>query len=298
MTNDKIDYSCYNDEYAYLEKYSDYKIKAAKINQLAIKYANCPVSDVEAKKSIKMNLMTLQCSALKSKYCQTSGGYVALFPLLRSWNGKIPYDPFCDMFMNTLNEAVSKFDAARNISFSNYFGALINMRVPDVWKKVAKEVAKAGVPTADLPEPPPSPRGESEYSLTLDTMLVSIIKLMKDFEKHVKRQKWMDRFFTFDTAKAVRTDDDYALSTLRVNDIIFPVMDGELLHFLLIGTIAHMRNVISNDLKSADILNSYKTTLSKCFNVSGQTVINKHKFYDNVRNQIRTVVFGKISESI
>ena len=233
----------------------------------------------------------------------------AYFPLLRRFNGAIPFDIFVDDFYDVLMSVLKNYDPDKGIKFSAFFYSALNSRVISSYDKFMKWLER-NRPLSDEIE---AGNGLEMEDLSPEIMAVyTFAPIIADIKKYndslksngksgEKESIWFERFYTFDTTKAVKEDGVYAeiVKTYDVNKLLFPLMKELLLRFLIIlEEFKHMCDVVDNKLRRDDVLNNYAKTITECYKsekgASERTVINRHKKYKDIMEEIHEKTKAKL----
>jgi hypothetical protein len=248
-----------------------------------------PATDGERIRTIEAAITDYELSFLKD-----IGGN-AYFPLLKKHNGAIPFNVFWDIFIDVLMHFLRKYDPARNNTFSNAFGYLLNLRVNGYWKKYYG--GNAAVPFSSLTTTNGDGE-EQEFDKADDTyapdrlldaadefasflMVAPLVALRKAQEQHLRKSQksYFEGFFTFDTIKQTKDGLFDEASVISENNVLFPIMEFVVLDYLLEGKFKSMRDVVKNKVKDTERLKQRVDTMGACYGLSKPTVVGRNKLY-------------------
>ena len=285
---------------------NDMKILIDEVEKLAEDLALDPNEDAAKIKAAENRIAEIEISLLsKGK----NGN--AYFPLLERNDGAIPFHIFVNYFIDALKDVLKRYDP-NTAKFSTYFSRVLNLKSIDAYNESQRpennnmqlpsesEEKKKGFSTYDLTEEvspelmalftfKPVIEDIKEYNDSLKTNVKSGEK-----EKRRKESIWFERFYTFDTTKAVKEDGVYAeiVKTDDVNDVLFPLMKKLLLRFtIMFEDFEHMCDVVDNKLRREDILNNYAETISECYKAergaSERSVVSRRQDYNKIMDKLK-----------
>ncbi|MCL2147275.1 MAG: hypothetical protein FWH52_05665 [Synergistaceae bacterium] len=263
--------------------------------------------DSERARTIEVEIVEYELGLLKNI------NDMAYFPLLKKFNGQLPFEEFYDMFIDVLlhllrNYDPGKYESEKKASFTTVLSYTINLRANDIIRKrmeKQKNEMPFSVPSEDDDEGvfqsidisdesnDPGVLIEQSSPFVLFISVAPLITLRKAQEKNLPKSKksYFEGFYTFDTIdltkKGIFPGDD----VIRENDELFPLMEEVVLNYLLVfhGAFTNMRNVVYNDIKDENLLKRRIETMQKCYTLSKPTVVG--------RNQRYRVLFSAVSEA-
>jgi len=123
------------------------------------------------------------------------------------------------------------------------------------------------------------------------------IVLHRGGKKEQAKQMYFEAFFTFDIAKACKTEivDEYGKKTFalkkadveRHNDILFYLMQIILLQYLMYGEFKRMIDIFKNTLKSDEWL-TRQQSVAECYGTARQTISKYEEIYEDF---IKAIVY-------
>jgi hypothetical protein len=131
-----------------------------------------------------------------------------------------------------------------------------------------------------------------EREIKAEAVFASVIGDYDEMSAHLteKERRYFKGFFTFDTTKAVKSQDELAEAACKYDSILFPHMLLIVLGHLMEGTFSGMRDVADNPLRPGIRLEQRLELLAQAFCVVRQTVSNNADPY----NDFRKAVFGRL----
>ena len=103
----------------------------------------------------------------------------------------------------------------------------------------------------------------------------------------VKNAKYFEGFFTFDTTKAIKSDDEeIGITACKYNDEFFPLLLVSLLEYLMTGSFIQIKDIIINPLRVGINLNKRGELLERFFDVSHPTLSKFSIKYDNLSKAV------------
>jgi hypothetical protein len=274
--------------------------------------------DYERVMTIRSRIAEYEYSLLKRIYIQvretrethkTHKVCKAYFPLLRRFNGIVDFELFYDMFTSVLFGLLENYDPAKGATFATALANILDFRLRDVFTNEKKRYntvnfsALSGdddefdildiLDTIAHTDSTEDAEGmecveEREAAAYAFMRVVPLIRERKKQEEYLpkKDKNYFGTFFTFDIIRAAKEDEDTASACLLKDAELFPVMEIPLLRHLMRGEFEHMRDVVDNQLRKNDSLRNYKITLATYLELSGPTVVERHKNYINFFNAI------------
>jgi len=104
--------------------------------------------------------------------------------------------------------------------------------------------------------------------------------------KSEKETKYYKGFFTFDTTKVIKSDEELGKTACKYNDTFFPLMFVGMLEYLMTGSFAQIEDILKNPLRNNINLIKRGELLERFFNVSHPTLSKFSKEYNDIRDSV------------
>jgi hypothetical protein len=261
-----------------------------KLQQLAVELSGLNrETESERVRAIESAIVDYELGLLKE-----NGGR-AYFPLLKRFNGAIPYEAFYDILIDVLLPLLKKYDPAKKATFVTALAFTLGHRVKDYWEENKKNSNVAlfgdlGGSSDDGEDIPfdiadetyaPDKAAEATSELEIFLMVATFVALRKAQEQHLSKSKrsYLEGFFTFDTTAQTKGGLFSEQEVVAENDTLFPIMELVVLEYLLEGQFASMRDVVKNTVKDEKRLVQRNETMQICYSLSKTTVVTKNKQY-------------------
>ncbi|GHV37279.1 hypothetical protein FACS1894187_13600 [Synergistales bacterium] len=237
-------------------------------------------------------------------------GGKAYFPLLKRFNGAIPFNDFYDIFIDVLMGLFRNYNPEKG-TFVTAMSWQLNNRIKDYFAKLNKE---KNIKSLDAHFEILGEAGESAMNPDFDTLadeeietrerminpgfdvltneknteiaifvrFASLVAERKKAEEHLGKSKsgFFSGFFTFDITKALRIEELISESeVVSENNTLYPAVDTSVTDYLLIGFAASMRDVARSPLKDVKLFDKRQEVIGKCYGISKPTVITKNRDY-------------------
>jgi hypothetical protein len=259
-----------------------------KLQQLAVELSGLNrETESERVRAIESAIVDYELGLLKE-----SGGK-AYFPLLKQFNGAIPYEAFYDILIDVLLPLLKKYDPAKKATFATALAHTLGRRVKDYWKvnKKNKNIVSLGnlsgsddngeeIPF-DIADETYAPDKAPTSAFEIFLMVAPLVALRKAQEQHLSKSKrsYLEGFFTFDTTAQTKGGLFSEREVIAEDATLFPIMEFVVLEYLLDGSFGSMRDVVKNAVKDDKHLVQRNSTMQICYSLSKPTVVTKNKQY-------------------
>ena len=249
---------------------------------------------------------------IKARICEIEIGFIKVnkdgtvyFPLLTQNNNRIKKDEFWNIFCDGLLNLLQKYDPEKG-PFYTAFKYIINKRAIDWFRKNTKDgniivSIEAQRDSLGKVAEVADTRSEDIFAAIekwsyFGELLEEYVQLLKD-KDGAKDDTGIEYlhvmgFFTFDTTKAVKDDEELAEVACQYDVILFRFMVINLLCFLMEGVFYGMVDVEKNPLRSGINLNQRGKMLERYYKVSHPTLNKYSQLYDGLRETI----YGAVGE--
>ena len=218
----------------------------------------------------------------------------AYFPLLKTYNGTLPFEKVYDIFIDVLFDLLRRYDPEK-ASFTTALSYILNRRVKDIFKKpdgyteeiIFTDLYKTDEDGNEQPFEPTAPNGDPETIHLAGTefeiflQIAPLVTLRKEQEKHLSKSKksYLEGFYTFDATSQTKSGLFDAREVVSENATLFPIMEIVILEYLLHGTFKSMKDVVNNDVRDEKRLEQRNETMQICYSLSKPTVVERNKRY-------------------
>jgi len=250
-------------------------------------------------------------SAIKNKIAEIELGILknyggkAYFPLLEKFNGTVPYEPFCDIFVDALSYVIHKYNKEKDTTFASFFSFTLNKRVNDSFKEYYSNKNIVSIDDKDGEYYPVvsalasnDGHGDEKWYKTEIRAFVRIapfIDEQKKLDRERSKKKWFEYFFTFDLTEAVKLYPDCDREAIAANDELFPSTEERMLTYLMDDSFSHMRDVVNNKLRNPKSLNKRIESIANCLGKSHPTIINRNAMYKELFIDVLGIVLDESS---
>ena len=226
--------------------------------------------------------------ALVNQYTQDDVFTDALVDLVSLRNGQWFFNPAKGSFITALRFYLPKRSV--NMDKSEYRtislgGALVGSLDEDMSDMKGERATRK--------KEPEHPASESQFEAILSDMCEfgKLLSEFEQFDQHIqerfdakgntaqKKKAFYKGFFTFDTTKAIKSDNDIGEEACEHNDQLFPLLVISLLEFLMLGCFSKVHDILVNPLRNGIDLDQSRPLLSEYFEVSLPNITEHSKQY-------------------